>query len=290
MPRAINDHVAIEYDTFGDPADPTVLLVMGFTAQMTAWEAEFCQLIAGHGRHVVRFDNRDCGLSTKSAGPPPNLMTMFAAAMSGADIGAAPYTLTDMAGDGLAVLDDLGVERANVVGASMGGMIAQTMAIEFPERVASLTSIMSTTGDRNVGQASPAAMQALLATPPSDRQGYVDATVETWRVISGSYPIDEDRLRERLAASYDRSFHPEGASFQMAAILDSGNRTERLGSITAPTLVIHGAEDPLIGPSGGEATAAAIPDAELVVYEQMGHDLPIQLWDELTTRIAKHAR
>ncbi len=288
MPSAQNHDVTIEYDTFGDPADPAVLLVMGFTAQMIAWDEELCRLIAGHGLHVIRFDNRDCGLSSKTPGDPPNVMALVMAAQAGRAVGDVPYTLSDMATDGLAVLDHLGIDRAHVVGASMGGMIAQMMAIEHPERVATLTSIMSTTGDPSVGQASPAAMAALIAPPPTDREGVIEAGVKLYDLIGGSYEVDEDLVRQRMAASFDRCFYPIGAAFQMAAIVATGDRTERLASVTAPTLVVHGLEDSLIAPSGGEATAAAVPGAELVTYDRMGHDLPRQIWDDLVGRLARH--
>ncbi len=288
MPTAQNHDVTIEYDTFGDPADPAVLLVMGFTAQMIAWDEELCRLIAGHGLHVIRFDNRDCGLSSKTPGDPPNVMALVMAAQAGRAVGDVPYTLSDMATDGLAVLDHLGIDRAHVVGASMGGMIAQMMAIEHPERVATLTSIMSTTGDPSVGQASPAAMAALIAPPPTDRDGVIEAGVKLYDLIGGSYEVDEDLVRQRMAASFDRCFYPIGAAFQMAAIVATGDRTERLASVTAPTLVVHGLEDSLIAPSGGEATAAAVPGAELVTYDRMGHDLPRQIWDDLVGRLARH--
>ncbi len=289
MPTAQNHDLTIEYDAFGDPADPAVLLIMGFTAQMIAWDEELCRLIAGHGLHVIRYDNRDCGLSSKTAGEPPNIMALMMAAQLGNPVENVPYTLSDMATDGLAVLDGLGIERAHVVGASMGGMIAQVMAIEHPDRVASLTSIMSTTGNPSVGQPSPEAMAALVTPPPSDREGVIEAGVRLYGLIGGSYEVDEQLVRERMAAAFDRSFHPIGAAFQMAAIMGTGDRTERLASVTAPTLVIHGLEDPLIAPSGGEATAAAIPGAELVTYERMGHDLPRQIWDDLVGRLAHHA-
>ncbi len=288
MPTAQNHDVTIEYDTFGDPADPAVLLVMGFTAQMIAWDEELCRLIAGHGLHVIRFDNRDCGLSSKTPGDPPNVMALVMAAQAGRAVGDVPYTLSDMATDGLAVLDHGGIDRAHVVGASMGGMIAQMMAIEHPERVATLTSIMSTTGDPSVGQASPAAMAALIAPPPTDRDGVIEAGVKLYDLIGGSYEVDEDLVRQRMAASFDRCFYPIGAAFQMAAIVATGDRTERLASVTAPTLVVHGLEDSLIAPSGGEATAAAVPGAELVTYDRMGHDLPRQIWDDLVGRLARH--
>ncbi len=286
MPTADNDGVKLEYDTFGDPADPTVLLVMGFTAQMTAWEEGFCQRLVDDGHHVVRFDNRDCGLSSKTDGEPPNLFALLAQAQSGGGITSeVPYTLSDMALDAVAVLDAVGAESAHVVGASMGGMIVQMLAIEHPERVRSMTSIMSTTGNPEVGQAKPEAMTALITPPPTDREGAIERGVTLGRLIAGPL-FDEDRARVRMTEAFDRSFHPGGAPFQMAAIAKTGDRTERLGSVTAPTLVIHGAVDPLIAVSGGEATAKAVPGAELLVLDEMGHDLPEPLWGEITGAIA----
>ncbi|MEM9562761.1 MAG: alpha/beta hydrolase [Actinomycetota bacterium] len=286
MPTADNDGVKLEYDTFGDPADPTVLLVMGFTAQMTAWEEGFCRQLVDHGHHVVRFDNRDCGLSSKTGGEPPNLFALLAQAQGGGGITSeVPYTLSDMALDAVAVLDAVGADSADVVGASMGGMIVQMLAIEHPERVRSMTSIMSTTGNPEVGQAKPEAMTALITPPPTDRDGAIERGVTLGRLIAGPL-FDEDKARVRMTDAYDRSFHPMGAPFQMAAIAKTGDRTDRLGSVTTPTLVIHGAVDPLIAVSGGEATAKAVPGAELLVLDEMGHDLPEPLWGEITGAIA----
>ena len=289
MPRADNDGVSIEYDTIGDTADPAVLLIMGFTAQMTAWDAEFCRMLADRGHLVVRFDNRDCGLSTKSEGEPPDVMALMMAVLQGTPVTEeVPYTLSDMARDGLAVLDDLGIGRAHVVGASMGGMIAQQMAIEHPGRVLSLTSIMSTTGAADVGQGTQEAMTALLTPPPTERDAVIERGVELGRVICGPL-YDEDVARQRFAEAYDRCFHPAGAPFQLAAITKTGDRTAALEGLDVPTLVIHGKADPLIQPSGGEATAAAVPGARLLMLDQMGHDLPRPLWPEIVGAIADHA-
>jgi pimeloyl-ACP methyl ester carboxylesterase len=288
MPRADNAGVSIEYDTLGDPADPPLLLIMGLRAQMTAWEDGFRQLLADRGIHVIRFDNRDCGLSSKTAGAIPNVMALFGASAAGRPVTAdVPYTLSEMAADGLAVLDDLGVGRANIAGASMGGMVAQQLAIEHPERVSSLCSIMSTTGARDVGQSTPEAMSALFAPPPADRAGVIERAVDIGRVLCGPL-FDEGRAVERAAAAYDRSFNPEGVAFQLAAILASGDRTAGLQELDVPTLVIHGKADPLVQPSGGEATAAAVPGAELVLLDEMGHDLPRPLWPAITSAIAEH--
>ena len=286
MPKADNDGVELEYDTFGDPGDPAILLVMGFTAQMTAWEPGFCQLLVERGHYVIRFDNRDCGLSSKTEGEPPNLFALLAQIQSGQGITSdVPYTLSDMALDGMAVLDAVGVERANVVGASMGGMIVQQMAIEHPGRVATMTSIMSTTGSPDVGQGKPEALTALMAPPPTDREGAIERGVDLGRIISGPH-FDEARARVRMTEAYDRSFHPAGAPFQMAAIAKTGDRTEHLRRLSTPTLVIHGEADPLIDVSGGRATAEVIAGAELLVLDDMAHDLPEPRWGQITGAIA----
>lgn len=287
MPTASNEHVAIEYDTIGDPADPAVLLVMGFTAQLTAWDPGFCQLLADHGRFVVRFDNRDCGLSHKTEGEPPNVMALMTAVSSGAEVThEVPYSLSEMAGDGMAVLDHLGIAGAHVVGVSMGGMIVQQMAIEHPERVSTLTSIMSTTGNPEVGQGSPEALMALFSPPPTDRDGVIERGVKVAQVVGGPH-FDEEEGRIRMGAAYDRSFYPQGAAFQIAAIAKTGDRTERLQALDVPALVIHGEVDTLVALSGGEATAAAIAGAKLLTFDDMGHDLPKVRWPEITGAIGE---
>jgi pimeloyl-ACP methyl ester carboxylesterase len=285
--RAPVGGIEIAFERFGDPADPPVLLVMGLATQMLGWPEGFCTALAGRGHHVVRFDNRDIGLSTHlDDAPAPDVMAAFAG-----DTSSASYTLSDMARDTVGLLDAFGLRSAHLVGASMGGMIAQTVAIEHPERVRTLTSIMSTTGDPRVGGATEAATAVLLAPPARSREEAVERTVRTYRVIgSPAYELDEAGLRERAGLSYDRAYDPMGVGRQLLAVLASGDRTARLGEIRVPTLVIHGAEDPLVQVSGGRATAAAIPNAELVVLDGMGHDLPQALWPELTKRIAAVVR
>jgi len=282
--------IEVAYETFGDPADETVLLIMGLGVQMLGWDEEFCRLLAGCGYRVVRFDNRDVGHSTKiEGGPRPDVM----AAVAG-DGSSASYLLDDMADDCVALLDELGVDATHVVGASQGGMIAQTMAIRHPERVLSLTSIMSTTGDRAVGQPHPEAIPALLTRPPEGREGFIDFVVEAWKVIgSPGFEADDEALRARARASYDRGIFPDGTARQLVAIIASGDRTEGLRQLDVPTTVIHGTNDILIDVSGGKATAAAIPDARLELMEGMGHDLPRQLWPrfvELIVETAERAR
>ena len=272
----------IAYETFGEPDDTPVLLVMGLATQMVGWPDDFCRGLAERGLFVVRFDNRDTGLSTHldDAGAP-DIMTVL-----GGDHSSVPYGLADLADDTVGLLDALGLGSAHVVGASMGGMIAQLVALRHPARVRSLTSIMSTTGDPAVGAPAEAAMAVLLAPPASDREGAVQRAVDTYRVIgSPGFEFDEIGLRERAGLSFDRAYDPAGVARQLAAILTTADRTPDLARITAPTLVIHGAEDALVNVSGGRATAAAIPDAELLVVDGMGHDLPREVWPELLDRI-----
>ena len=278
--------IELAYEAFGAPANPTVLLIMGLGVQMLGWDAEFCELLAGRGFCAVRFDNRDVGRSTKiEGGRRPDLM---AAAMG--DANSASYTLDEMADDCAGLLDHLGVEAAHVVGASQGGMIAQTLAIRRPGRMFSLVSMMSSTGDRAVGQPHPEALPALLTRPPADRDGYAEFVVRAWRVIgSPGFDGDEEKLRERARTSFDRGYHPEGTARQLMAILASGDRTEALRRLEVPAVVIHGTDDPLIDVSGGKATAAAIPGAELELIEGMGHDLPRVLWPRFVDLIVANA-
>jgi len=275
--------IELAYETFGDPADPPVLLVMGLGTQMLGWPDELCEDLARRGHFVVRFDNRDIGLSTHlHAAPAADIAAIFAG-----DTSSASYTLSDMAADAVGLLDALGIDAAHVVGASMGAMIAQTIAIEHPGRVRTLTSIMSTTGDLAVGTASKEALAVLLAPPADDREEAMERAVATYRVIgSPGYELDEAGLRERAGVAFDRAFDPPGVARQLAAIWASGDRTPRLRELRVPTLVVHGEQDPLVGVSGGRATAAAIPGAELVILDGMGHDLPRELLPELADRIS----
>lgn len=280
--------IVVEYETFGSPADPPLLLVHGFGSQLISWAEGLCELLAAAGRYVIRFDNRDCGLSTKLDEYPVDVDAIRAAA---ADLAAvrrlAPYTLSDMAGDAFGLLTALGIERAHVVGASMGGMIAQTMAIERPARVRSLTSMMSTTGEPEYGQAAPASLAALLAPSPPDRDGYIKAAERQLLWASRRYGSAE-AVRAKAAAQYDRAYYPRGAGRQFAAILASGSRADGLRALTVPTLVIHGLDDTLISPSGGERTAELVPGAKLLLVPDMGHDRPEPLWPLLSEAIAGH--
>ena len=278
---AVGD-IDIAYNTLGKASDPPVLLISGAGAQLVAWDDAFCQELVDRGLFVIRFDNRDVGLSSHLAGGPftdPSARTAGAAQ-------AAPYTLAEMAADTAGVIENLGLDSAHVVGISLGGMIAQILAIERPERVRSLTSIMSTTGNGRVGQPTEAARALFLLPPVSTRAGAMDRSVLFNRAVgSPAYRIDETELRDRAARAFDRAFDPQGVIRQLAAVMTTPDRTEDLHRLDLPTLVIHGAEDQLIAASGGQATAGAIPGAELVVIEGMGHDLPRPLWPTVVERI-----
>jgi pimeloyl-ACP methyl ester carboxylesterase len=286
MPLAQANGIQICYEESGPADAPAVLLVNGYTSQLISWDERLIELFVDHGFRVVRFDNRDVGLTARTEGPLPTFVRSDAG-LPQLDA-PAPYTIADMASDGMALLEALGIERAHVAGVAMGGMIVQHMAFGHIDRVLTMTSIMSTTGDRSVGQARPEALAALLRPPPSDRDSYLDQAAETWRVISGPH-YDEARSRDRAARAFDRAFNPAGAAFQMAAVLSDGDRTARLSGVRCPALVIHGRVDPLVTLSGGEATARAVPGAELLVLDEMGHDLPPPLLPDIVGAIAKLA-
>ncbi|MEU4096458.1 alpha/beta fold hydrolase [Streptomyces sp. NPDC026673] len=288
MPRVKSNGLELEYDTFGSPGDPALLLVMGLGAQMTLWRPEFCSALADRGFFVVRYDNRDAGLSTGLDGHP---LPDIRAVLSG-DTSGVPYLLADMAEDAVGLLDALDIRAAHVVGASMGGMIAQQLVIDHPDRVLSLCSIMSTTGDRSVGRASAEAIAAMPGSNgvPPTREAVIDEGVRRAAVIgSPDYPPAPEELRERVTAAYDRAYRPEGYMRQYAAILASPDRTPGLRSVAVPTVVVHGERDPLIDPSGGRATAAAVPGGELLLIPGMGHDLPEQVWPAILDAIARNA-
>lgn len=268
--------IDIAYERLGSPDDPPVLLVMGLGAQLIAWPDGLCNALVERGLQVIRFDNRDAGQSTHFHHAPPS---------------PPPYTLSDMAGDAVGLLDQLGIAGAHVVGASLGGFVAQTIAIEHPTRIRTLTAIMSSTGSSSVGQAAPHVMAQLLRPPPSSRAEAIEQTVRTFELIgSPGFERDVAAVRERAALSYDRGYDPAGVMRQLAASFASGNRTTKLRALTVPTLVIHGADDPLVGVSGGRAIADAIPGARLVVIDGMGHDLPRALWPRFADEIAAHAK
>ena len=283
--------ITIEYETFGNPADPALLLISGFSAQLTSWHENLCKLFVAQNFHVVRFDNRDCGLSTKLDGVVVNTTAVITAALMEEPIPEVPYTLSHMAADAIGVLDGLSIAKAHVMGASMGGMIAQTVAIEHPHRVLSLTSVMSQPGEPEVGQPTAEAMESFFTPPPTSREEYLDSSA-SWLVWHSKRYRDAQRTRAQAAVDFDRSFYPEGGPRQLAAIYASGRRAEGLAKLTMPTLVLHGLDDTLIAPDGGERTAEIIPGAKLVMLEDMGHDLPEPLWPryvseflELTARV-----
>jgi len=278
--------VELCYETFGDPDRPAVLLVMGLGTQMIGWHADFCEQLAERGFHVIRYDNRDVGRSTHlSNRPAPALHELLIRRIK-----RPAYRLLDMAEDGLALLSELRIEQAHVVGASMGGMIAQTMAARHPERVLSLVSIMSTTGGRRVGQPAPRVLPIFLQKPARDREAYQERLVKVFGLIgSPDYPRDDDELRALAGLSWDRGVDPQGAARQLGAVIAAGNRTQELKRISVPTLVIHGTADRLIRPSGGRATARAISGARLDLIDGMGHDLPRQVWPRVLDGIAQTA-
>jgi pimeloyl-ACP methyl ester carboxylesterase len=278
--------IEIEYEAFGSPEDPALLLVMGFTAQLIAWDDELCELLADRGRYVIRFDNRDCGLSTHLDGAGADPMAVLQAELNGTEAPPVPYDLSDMANDAVGLLDALGIEAAHVMGASMGGMIVQTMAIEHPDRCLSVVSVMSTPGVR-LGPPTQEAMEVLLSPPPKERAAYI-AAAERSSVWASKRYVDVDRLKERAAAAYDRAFYPEGAPRQLAAIYASGDRTDALAKVEVPVLVIHGRDDTLISPPGGHATAEAVPAANLLLLADMGHDLPSALWPIIVDAVISH--
>jgi pimeloyl-ACP methyl ester carboxylesterase len=277
--------IEIAYETFGDPGGRPLLLVMGLATQMLAWHEDFCRELVGRGFFVVRFDNRDVGLSTHlHDAPPPDVMAAF-----GGDTSSASYRLEDLADDAVALLDVLGIEAAHVVGASMGGMIAQMLAVTHPSRILSLTSIMSTPSP-SIGSSTQEAMAVLLAAPAGNREEAVERARQTYRVIgSPGYPLDERWLGQIAGEAYDRGYDPVGVARQLLAIHASGDRTPRLREVRVPTLVVHGRNDPLVQVAGGQATAEAVPDAELLVLDGMGHNLPRELWPQIVDAITKVA-
>ncbi len=280
--------IDICYETFGRKADPAVLLVMGLGGPMGWWTDDFCTLLAEEGLRVIRFDNRDTGRSTKLRQHPVGKSDVVRA-FAGLPV-KAPYGLEDLAGDAIGLLDDLDVRRAHVVGVSMGGMIGQLITITHPDRVLSLTSIMSTTGRRRVGWQHPRVIPAMLASAGRTRDAYVARALRTSRIIgSPDFPTDEARATARAVETYDRGWIASGVARHMMAVLTQADRTAALGDVTAPTTVIHGLADPLVHKSGGRATHAAIPGSELLEIAGMGHDLPVQLYPTYVEAIVKNA-
>ncbi len=282
--------IQIEYENFGEPDSPALLLIIGLAGQLIDWDEKLCHQLAQKGHYVIRFDNRDAGLSSKieEAGEP-DIMKIIEALMRGETINP-PYTFEDMAADTIGLLDALSIEKAHICGMSMGGMIAQTMALNYPKRVLSLISIYSRTGDPEEPQPKPEAMQFLLTPPPTEREAYIEFGVKLFTTISGTgFPYDEEWLRRHMAQAYDRSYCPQGAARQLAAIFTQKNRKPALKSLAAPALVIHGTDDPLVRVECGKNTAAAIPGSKLVIIKGMGHDLPHGgAWPQIIDAIVEH--
>jgi pimeloyl-ACP methyl ester carboxylesterase len=278
--------VTLCYETFGDPDDTPILLIMGLATQMIAWHEDFCEALAERGFYVVRFDNRDIGRSTHFDFRPPSLGKMLRRRF-----GPEQYDLSDMAEDTANLIRELGIAPAHVVAVSMGGMIAQVLAAEHPDSVRSLVSIMSTTGSRRHGQPALSVYRYLLRPPPRDRDGYIERSAAIFGLVgSTGFDRDEQYVRERAGRSYDRGYDVRAGGRQLGAIVATGDRTKLLRSIKAPTLVIHGTVDKMIRPSGGRATAKAIPGARLMMIDGMGHDLPRGAWPQLLDAISEHAR
>jgi pimeloyl-ACP methyl ester carboxylesterase len=276
------------YETFGSSDDPAVLLIMGLGGPMGWWDSELCAALADHGFFVIRYDNRDTGRSTKLRQHPVRRSDVVRGFAGRA---RPPYTLGDMAEDAIGLLDHLGVQAAHVAGVSMGGMIAQTMAIEHPDRVLSLTSIMSTTGRRTVGWQHPKLIPTLLGSSGSGREGYLANSQRSWaRISSPDFPTTVEKMRSRAEETWDRGWTASGVLRHMLAVLAQPDRTKDLSRVGVPTSVIHGRNDPLVHRSGGRATARAIPDAEHVEIAGMGHDLPRQLWPTFIDTIVRTAR
>ncbi|MFD1248289.1 alpha/beta fold hydrolase [Nocardioides ginsengisoli] len=283
----VSPEIELCYQTFGDPEAEPLLLVMGLGGPMTWWDAELCAQLATAGFYVIRYDNRDVGRSTRFPGRVrrADLVRAFVGAPA-----RAPYSIADLAGDAFGLLDHLGLDSAHVAGISMGGMIAQTMALQAPERVRSLASIMSTTGRRSVGRQHPTLIPTLIAGRGPDREAYIKGALLVWRLIgSPRFPADEDRLRQRAGDTFDRGVSRAGVMRQMMAVLTQPDRTRALAGVTAPTLVMHGLADKMVGVSGGRATAAAVPGARVTFIEGWGHDLPPALFPTFTTAIRRNA-
>jgi pimeloyl-ACP methyl ester carboxylesterase len=277
--------VTLCYETFGDPADPAMLLIMGLGTQMVAWREDFCGQLVERGFFVIRFDNRDSGRSTSMKGRPATLRDLVTRRVK-----KPPYTLGELADDGIGLLDHLGIQKAHIVGASMGGMVAHHVAMRYPGRVLSLTSIMATTGGRWVGQPRMAVVPLFLSKPTGGKEEYIERSVKLFRAVGSKRQFDEEYVREGAALAWERGINMAGTGRQLAAITADGDRKKRLARIKAPTLVIHGKDDRLVSPSGGKATAKAIRGARLLLLDDMGHDLPRPLWPKLIDAIVENTR
>ncbi len=283
----VGNEVELCYQTFGDPDGQPLLLVMGLGGPMNWWDPELCRMLAAEGFYVIRYDNRDTGRSTRMRARVTR--SQLLRAFSGQKA-KAPYSMSDLAGDAVRLLDHLGLESAHIAGISMGGMIVQTMAVEHPSRVRSLTSIMSTTGRRTVGWQHPRLLPALIAPRKPGRESYIQTSVAFWDVIgSPAYPADGERLAERAGETFDRGYSASGVMRHMMAVLTQPDRTHRLRSLRVPTLVVHGTADKMVHISGGRSTAAAVPGAELLLVDGMGHDLPRELFASFAEAIARTA-
>ena len=292
MAKITANGIQIEYDTFGKRGEQPLLLITGLALQLIHWDEALCEQLARRGHYVIRFDNRDAGLSTKFAeGGIPDIGQIIEAQMKGEKI-RPPYTIEDMADDAVGLLTALEIEKAHICGISMGGMIAQSIALNHRERILSLISIYSQTGNPALPLPTSEALECLLTPPPVEREANITYTLDVWRTFSGKgFPRDEDWYRKIAAQAYDRAFYPEGVARQLAAVLTQKNRKPELGSVCVPTLVIHGTEDPLVLLEGGKDTAEAIPGAELIIIDGMGHDLPHGgAWPQIVDAIVNHTQ
>ncbi len=293
MPQVNANGIDIEYETFGSSSDPTILLIMGLGMQLIAWPETFCRELAANGFQVIRYDNRDTGFSTKfDNAKAPSVPALMIRSFLRLPM-RVPYTIRDMADDAIGLLDALDIPSAHIVGASMGGMIAQNLAAAYPAQVRSLTSIMSTSGHRSIPGADPLVSRHLFLSAPKqpDREAVIAHRARTIELIgSPAFPIDEETRREMAAISFDRSYYPAGFGRHVGAIIHDGDRRDRLRRITAPTLVIHGREDPLVPLAGGIDTAEHIPGARLEVIEGMGHNFPVELWPTMVGLVSDHAK
>ncbi len=287
--RAASNGIELEYEVIGSPADPPLLLIMGLGGQLLAWDDEFVLALARRGHFVIRYDNRDVGLSTRlDHAPAPPLAELMARRAAGGSL-EVPYRLDDMADDAAGLLDHLEIDSAHVVGASMGGMIAQTLALRHPRRVRTLISIMSSTGSPDLPPAKPEALARLMTPAPAERARYIEHVVASQDVMSGSgFPHDPEGTRRAAGRAFDRAFYPAGVARQIAAILSSGSRKEALATVRVPTLVVHGLEDPLVPVEGGVDTHEAIDGSELLLINGLGHNLPRSVWPTLLDAIQKH--
>ncbi|PJI10220.1 MULTISPECIES: alpha/beta fold hydrolase [Clostridium] len=281
------NEIQIEYEIFGKNTNPTIVLIAGNGAQLNFWELDFCEMLAQNNLQVIRFDNRDAGLSTKfDAAGIPDMSKIYQAAKDGKPIKTA-YTLEDMSDDVVGLLDTLGIKKAHICGASMGGTIAQVFAYRHPSRICSLISIMSSTGNPNNPQISPETLKIVTATPPNGRDAYIDYTLCMWKNLwSKGFPFEEERAIRYIEESYDRSYYPQGAVRQNAALVANGDRRQHLSLLTIPTLVIHGTADPLFPVEAGKDTARTIPNAKLLLIKGMGHDMPKGTWKCIVKAIA----